>query len=72
MYYLRTKPAAQAIQFTVDKTRLTESNKSNVPSENSDKKQETEVKIDDNKENMNMAAMQCSLRNKEDCMMCGS
>merc|ERR1711951_178034 len=22
MYYLRTKPAAQAIQFTVDKTRL--------------------------------------------------
>lgn len=28
MYYLRTKPAVNAIQFTVDKTRLTDANKS--------------------------------------------
>uniref|UniRef100_A0A0B7ANW7 Ribonucleotide reductase large subunit C-terminal domain-containing protein n=1 Tax=Arion vulgaris TaxID=1028688 RepID=A0A0B7ANW7_9EUPU len=30
MYYLRTKPAAQAIQFTVDKTLLANSKTNNV------------------------------------------
>ncbi|CAN8006576.1 unnamed protein product [Ixodes hexagonus] len=46
MYYLRTKPAANAIQFTVDKTALRK------------------------KEQMN--AVTCSLKNKDDCLMCSA
>ena len=51
MYYLRTKPAAQAIQFTVDKTKL-------------------KAKSSQKEEEDNMAAMVCSLENKEACVMC--
>lgn len=60
MYYLRTKPAAQAIQFTVDKTKLQQSS-TNKDSEQPSTKQEE-----------NEAAMVCSLKNKDDCLMCGS
>ncbi|KAK8763606.1 hypothetical protein V5799_033783 [Amblyomma americanum] len=45
MYYLRTKPAANAIQFTVDKTALK-------------KKQ--------------LDGIACSLKNKDDCLMCSA
>ncbi|XP_033742673.1 ribonucleoside-diphosphate reductase large subunit-like [Pecten maximus] len=55
MYYLRTKAAASAIQFTVDKTKLAQ------------KSEAGEEQVNDK-----MAAMVCSLQNKEDCMMCGS
>ncbi|KAL4230526.1 Ribonucleoside-diphosphate reductase large subunit [Mactra antiquata] len=61
MYYLRTKPAAQAIQFTVDKTKLAQSNKT---------KDEDGGKME--AQEKNMATMVCSLQNKEDCLMCGS
>ncbi|XP_046335381.2 ribonucleoside-diphosphate reductase large subunit-like [Haliotis rufescens] len=54
MYYLRTKAAAAAIQFTVDKSKL--------------KPQQKETK-EENKED-NMAAMVCSLQNKDECLMC--
>ncbi|XP_076826055.1 ribonucleoside-diphosphate reductase large subunit-like [Clavelina lepadiformis] len=54
MYYLRTKPAAQAIQFTVDKNKL-----KNIKS----------ISKED-QERQNEAAMQCSLQNKEACVMC--
>ncbi|ELT88174.1 hypothetical protein CAPTEDRAFT_228855 [Capitella teleta] len=54
MYYLRTKPAAQAIQFTVDKSKL----KKKTPTGESKKSEE------------NMAAMVCSLDNKDECIMC--
>lgn len=64
MYYLRTKPAASAIQFTVDKTKLTQTPK--VKSE-----QET-TKSAENKQEQNIAAMVCSLQNKDECLMCGS
>ncbi|XP_046543704.1 LOW QUALITY PROTEIN: ribonucleoside-diphosphate reductase large subunit-like [Haliotis rubra] len=53
MYYLRTKPAAAAIQFTVDKSKL---------------KQQKETPKESQEENM--AAMACSLQNKDDCLMC--
>ena len=53
MYYLRTKPAAQAIQFTVDKTKL-----------------KTSETISEKTKEENMAAMVCSLENKEACVMC--
>lgn len=58
MYYLRTKPAAQAIQFTVDKTKLKAANNNNAVEEESEKKEKNE------------AAMLCSLANKEECLMC--
>lgn len=45
MYYLRTKPAANAIQFTVDKAAL--------------KKKQVE-------------GMVCSLKNKDECLMCSA
>lgn len=60
MYYLRTKPAASAIQFTVDKSKL---------------KKTSEVDSSQNgaaERKANMEAMVCSLQNKDDCLMCGS
>lgn len=57
MYYLRTKPAANAIQFTVDKTKL--KTKATLP---------TAAKAEEG--GTNMAAMVCSLENKDECMMC--
>ncbi|XP_035223518.1 ribonucleoside-diphosphate reductase large subunit-like [Stegodyphus dumicola] len=54
MYYLRTKPAVNAIQFTVDKKALREGNS---PSINGIKEKQ-------------MADMVCSLQNKEACLSC--
>ncbi len=82
MYYLRTKAAAAAIQFTVDKTKLRAANgnpiKDNALAEDegdktangsaSNGKTEEEIKALEK----NMAAMVCSLQNKDDCLMCGS
>ncbi|KAL0831235.1 hypothetical protein ABMA28_002087 [Loxostege sticticalis] len=56
MYYLRTKPAANAIQFTVDKAKV------------KNKVQNGKSEIDE----ANMAAITCSLQNKDECMSCGS
>lgn len=60
MYYLRTKPAAQAIQFTVDKQKLQQSSTNKESGQPSTTQEENE------------AAMVCSLKNKDDCLMCGS
>merc|ERR1711874_676997 len=68
MYYLRTKAAASAIQFTVDKTKLKKANENPVAAEG--------VEIDEAKEaakkEYQEAALMCSLQNKDDCLMCGS
>ncbi|RVE64852.1 hypothetical protein OJAV_G00130240 [Oryzias javanicus] len=58
MYYLRTKPAANPIQFTLNKEKLKEGQPSKTPEQ-------------DTKER-NTAAMVCSLENRDDCLMCGS
>ncbi|KAK4024796.1 hypothetical protein OUZ56_010290 [Daphnia magna] len=63
MYYLRTKPAASAIQFTVDKSKLKIS--SDVDNSSAAAKSAEE-------ERKNREAMVCSLQNKDDCLMCGS
>ena len=55
MYYLRTRPAANAIQFTVDQKLLQETH------------QNGESEIDHEKEE---AALACSKQNKEACLMC--
>lgn len=63
MYYLRTKPAANAIQFTVDKSKVQAkvTNGNGVVAER-------EVERDE----ANMAAITCSLQNKDACFSCGS
>ena len=54
MYYLRTRPAADAIKFTVDQTALA--------------KDLEKEEMDDMEQNL--AAMSCSLENPEGCLMC--
>lgn len=71
MYYLRTKPAANAIQFSIDKSKMkksstTESNGAANGVSTSPKKEEEE------RQTYNMSGMVCSLENKDDCLMCGS
>ena len=69
MYYLRTKPAANAIQFTVDKTKIAKSTESKTE-ENGDQNKKEEKDVSELEKNV--AAMTCSLANKDDCLMCGS
>lgn len=63
MYYLRTKPAANAIQFTVDKSKVHAkvTNGNGVVAER-----------DSERDEANMAAITCSLQNKDACFSCGS
>jgi ribonucleoside-diphosphate reductase alpha chain len=56
MYYLRSKAASSAIQFTVDKSNLS----STLEAETIDKKTQSQD------------AIACSLDNPDDCEMCGS
>lgn len=58
MYYLRTKPAANPIQFTLNKEKL------KVGQDNQSSEEEIKKK--------NKAAMVCSLENRDECLMCGS
>merc|ERR1712200_245974 len=66
MYYLRTKPAAQAIQFTVDKSKIAngvaKGASGTTPAAAGDMASVTN----------NMATLQCSINNQDDCVMCGS
>ncbi len=59
MYYLRTKPAANPIQFTLNKEKLKEAQSGKSEEEETTKERNT-------------AAMVCSLANKDECLMCGS
>lgn len=68
MYYLRTKPAANAIQFTVDKSKLKSSTAVNGAANGTS----NGVKADTKTAEQNMATMVCSLENKDECLMCGS
>ncbi|OZJ02323.1 Ribonucleoside-diphosphate reductase large chain, partial [Bifiguratus adelaidae] len=66
MYYLRTRPAADAIKFTVDQTGLKETANAKLASINLDKKDEEaeQARME------NEAAMMCSLDNRDACLMC--
>ncbi|XP_059474127.1 ribonucleoside-diphosphate reductase large subunit [Neocloeon triangulifer] len=68
MYYLRTKPAANAIQFTVDKSKIQNS----ASNENGPKASKEASEKEPSVESINMKAMMCSLENRDECMMCGS
>lgn len=71
MYYLRTKPAANAIQFTVDKNKLKTITDA-AAAMKIEKEEEAVASKNGNAPDSNMAAMMCSLQNKDDCLMCGS
>jgi ribonucleoside-diphosphate reductase subunit M1 len=60
MYYLRTQAAADAIKFTVDTTTLLKNKGQNLTGK--------ELAAEEQK----IAAMVCSLQNKDDCLMCGA
>ncbi|KAK7097045.1 ribonucleoside-diphosphate reductase large subunit-like [Littorina saxatilis] len=98
MYYLRTKPAANAIQFTIDKEVLAqatqEGDKLAVDKLQIGAAGASKVKVEAKKilgqakegreptqeerpeqeaqDKKNMAALMCSLQNRDDCLMCGS
>merc|ERR1711928_139094 len=69
MYYLRTKPAAQAIQFTVDKSKVKESL--------SAKKEKAAMDLapaaasDLSAVTKNMETLVCSIQNRDECFSCG-
>merc|ERR1739844_703538 len=71
MYYLRTKAASAAIQFTVDKKKLKDvtNNKENTTPGSAGDIVRSPLKA---KNEENLAAMVCSIENKDDCLMCGS
>merc|ERR1719480_561416 len=70
MYYLRTKPAAQAIQFTVDKSKVKDSL--------SAKKEKAAMDLapaaasDLSAVTKNMETLVCSIQNRDECLSCGS
>ncbi len=62
MYYLRTKAASQAIQFTVDKSGVAATTASPTAQPIQEKPTEEEIK----------EQLACSIENPDDCEMCGS
>ena len=65
MYYLRTKPAAQAIQFTVDKTKLrAKAADGAAPAE------EAQPTVASDQKPTPEEVLACSLANREACLMC--
>lgn len=82
MYYLRTRPAANPIQFTVDKQRLALSRAKNPKGSNGEGPKQNDAASTNNSNGGNenhvssadleKAVLMCSLQNKDECMMCGS
>ena len=74
MYYLRTKAAASAIQFTVDKSKLKaangETNGTEANGNGTAEAKNGDAEVDKAAENM--ATLMCSIQNKDDCISCGS
>ncbi|XP_054754792.1 ribonucleoside-diphosphate reductase large subunit-like [Lytechinus pictus] len=62
MYYLRTRPAANPIQFTLNKLSLKEKSGTKL----------TDAEEQEKEKAKNEAAMVCSLENKDACLSCGS
>lgn len=82
MYYLRTKPAANPIQFTVDKSKLRNNDSISSTSTVNNTPIQSPNKDDDNIETRNQLNQQasknletmlvCSRKNGEACMSCSS
>ncbi|XP_066146866.1 ribonucleoside-diphosphate reductase large subunit [Euwallacea fornicatus] len=72
MYYLRTKPAANPIQFTVDKSKLLVKNDGSKAESKNGFTDENKVDKLANSEEENMASLVCSLNNPEGCEVCSA
>ncbi len=84
MYYLRTKAAADAVKFTVDRQAIAETvpvtqniqekplNYEAYAKEHTEKNKEAAASFQMSETEQKYAAMQCSLDNPEGCEMCGS
>ena len=78
MYYLRTRAAADAIKFTVDQQalqrrkseRLAKAGSSGELKENKPAAAKASAAEHDAERERQLAAMVCSLENKEACVMC--
>jgi len=70
MYYLRTKPAAQAIQFTVDKSKVKDAVAGKADKNLAD--QAPAAAGDMAELDKNMSTLVCSITNRDECMSCGS
>ncbi|XP_008551377.1 ribonucleoside-diphosphate reductase large subunit [Microplitis demolitor] len=73
MYYLRTKPAANALQFTVDKTRLPNYRPNKSLNDSGTAEQEMENKIEEEQkedEEEEDPVLVCSRENGDACMAC--
>merc|ERR1712002_653805 len=70
MYYLRTKPAAQAIQFTVDKSKVKDAVASKERGSLKDQAPAAAGDLPDVEKKM--ATLVCSIQNRDECMSCGS
>lgn len=63
MYYLRTKAAANAIQFTVDQKVVQKAREKNQEPSSPESKEDKDYQ---------QRAMECSLQNREACLMCSA
>jgi ribonucleotide reductase alpha subunit len=84
MYYLRTRPAADPIKFTVDASKVAQakplqnSNAGNQSKKVSAVSSPVKRKVEQpplteeemERVNQNLAAMACSIENKDACLMC--
>jgi len=74
MYYLRSRAAADAIKFTVDVKQKQKVEKENTAPASPRKptKADLDKMTEEEKEAYLAAKLQCSLQNKDDCVMCGA
>lgn len=72
MYYLRTRPAADPIKFTVDKTRLTSTTKTEIGTEKGvEMKQESATTTEE--QTLARRMKQCNVTDENGaCLMCSS
>lgn len=68
MYYLRTRPAVDAVQFTVDKTRLKEYSTANIDKSSKSGSNSTPGSADE----LTTKMMECAVSGEGDCLMCSS
>ncbi|KAJ2382605.1 ribonucleotide-diphosphate reductase subunit rnr1 [Coemansia sp. RSA 2603] len=67
MYYLRTKPAVDAIKFTVDAEKIGTAVKVNARKEAAEEEGAKPLTAEEEEE---LARLQCSIENRDACMMC--
>jgi hypothetical protein len=71
MYYLRTRPAADPIKFTVDKSRLQATNKTDGTIEKGTGAQEETTNTEE--QNLARRVKQCNVTDENGaCLMCSS